>query len=71
MEGVARFNALCAIVNKDRKSTHAKRAEDAVLLALRRRKFGDSVDNGNLIDPQEERQQRRVMHDAVEAFCEL
>ena len=39
--------------------------------ALRRREFGDSVDNGNLIDPQEERQQRRVMHDAVDAFCEL
>ena len=71
MEGVARFNALCAIVNKDRKSTHAKRAEDAVLLALRRRKFKDSVDNGNLIDPREERQKRRVMHDTVEAFCEL
>ena len=70
-EGVTRFNALCAIVDKDRKSADAKKAEDAVLLALRRRKFGDSVDDGNLIDPLEERQQRRVMPEAVEAFCEL
>ncbi len=70
-EGVTRFNALCAIVDKDRKSADAKKAEDAVLLALRRRKFGDCVDDGNLIDPQEERQQRRVMPEAVEAFCEL
>ena len=70
-EGVTRFNALCAIVDEDRKSTDAKKAEDAVLLALRRRKFGDRVDNGSLIDPQEERQQRRVMPEAVEAFCEL
>jgi hypothetical protein len=33
-EGVTRFNALCAIVDEDRKSTDAKKAEDAVLLAL-------------------------------------
>ena len=70
-EGVTRFNALCAIVDKVRKSADAKKAEDAVLLALRHRKFGDRVDNGSLIDPQEERQQRRVMPEAVGAFCEL
>jgi len=43
-----------------------------VIHALRRREFGDSVDNGNLIDnPQEERQLCHEMPDAVEAFCEL
>ena len=72
VEGVARFNELCAIVDKDRKTDYAKKAEDEVLLKLRQRKFGDSVDtNGNLIDPREERQRNRVMAETIEAFCEL
>ena len=61
---------LCAIVDKDRKTDNAKKAEDEVLLKLRQRKFGDSVDmNGNLIDPSEERQRNRVMAETIEAFC--
>ena len=71
-EGVARFNELCAIVDNDRKTDNAKKAEDDVLLKLRQRKFGDSVDaDGNLIDPREERQRNRVMAETIEAFCEL
>ena len=69
-DGIARFNDLCAIVTKDRLSEGAKKAEDTVLLALRREKFGDDVDNESIRDPQEERR-RRALPVAIEAFCEL
>jgi hypothetical protein len=70
-EGVARFNDLSILVDRDRKSANAKKAEDEVLLALRRQKFGDHVDNAVMRDPEEERRRRRAMPEAVEAFCEL
>lgn len=70
-EGVARFNELSMLVDRDRKSANAKKAEEEVLLALRRQKFGDRVDNDILRDPEEEGGRRRVMPEAVEAFCEL
>jgi hypothetical protein len=70
-EGVARFNELCGIVDTDRRSTVAKKAEDEVLHALRREKYGDRVDNTMISDPDEERGRRRVLPEAVEAFCEL
>jgi hypothetical protein len=70
-QGVARFNHLCAIIDKDRKSEKAAEAENTVLLALRRRKFGDVIGDANGIDPGEERRQTRVMPEVVEAFCEL
>ena len=41
-----------------------------MLLALRRRKFGENVDNDNINDPQEERRHRAIPV-AIEAFCEL
>ena len=69
---MARFNELCAIVDKDRKTDNAKKAEDEVLLKLRQRKFGDSVNaNGNLVNPREERQQNCVVAETIETFCEL
>lgn len=70
-EGVARFNALSKLVEDDRASPVAKDAEDEVLRALRREKFGDNVDNASVRDPQEERQGRRAMPAAIEAYCEL
>jgi hypothetical protein len=70
-QGVARFNNLCAIIDNDRKSEKASEAENAVLLELRRRKFGDVIGDPNAIDPGDERRQTRVMPEVVEAFCEL
>lgn len=71
-EGVARFNELCRIVDNDRTSESATKAEDEVLLALRRRKFGNSIDDLNLMEePGEETRQPRVMPQVIEAFCEL
>ena len=70
-EGVTRFNALSKLVEDDRASPVAKDAEDAVLRALRREKFGDNVDNASVRDPQEARQGRRTMPAAIEADCEL
>jgi hypothetical protein len=69
-DGIARFNNLCALVQKDRLTEGAKKAEDEVLLALRRGKFGENIDNDNINDPQEERC-RRAIPVAIEAFCEL
>jgi hypothetical protein len=69
-DGIARFNELCAIVKNDRLNEGAKEAEDAVLLALRREKFGEDVDNESIRDPQEERRHRTVPV-AIQAFCEL
>ena len=69
-DGIARFNDLCSIVTKDRLNEGAKKAEDTVLLALRREKFGEDVDNESIRDPQEERR-RRAMSVVIEAFCEL
>ncbi|KAI2498085.1 hypothetical protein MHU86_16395 [Fragilaria crotonensis] len=70
-EGVARFNDLSMFVDRDRKSANAKKAEEEVLLSLRRQKFGDCVDNATLRDPEEERGRRRALPEAVEAFFEL
>jgi hypothetical protein len=68
---VKRFNALSKIVEADRMSTNAKKAEDEVLLTLRRAKCGDSINNEMVRDPEEERQRCRAMPEVVEAFCEL
>ena len=70
-EGVARFNELCGIVDRDRRSADAKKAEDEVLLALRREKFPDSAENEIVIEPEEARGRRRTLPEVVEAFCEL
>ena len=69
-DGIARFNDLCAIVKKDRLSEGAKKAEDAVLLALGREKCGENVDNESIRDPQEERRHCYVPV-AIQTFCEL
>lgn len=66
--GIARYNELSSLVIQDRQSEQARAAEDAVLLVLRREKFGDNVDD-NVTDPREERQ--RVMPEPIEAYCEL
>jgi hypothetical protein len=70
-EGVARFNELFGIVDRDRRSADAKKAENEVLLALRRQKFPDSAKNKIVIEPEEARGRRRTLPEAVEAFCEL
>jgi hypothetical protein len=68
MAGIKRYNELSSLVNQDRQSERAKAAEDAVLLALRREKFGNE-DDDNMTDPQEG--QQRVTAEPIEAYCEL
>jgi hypothetical protein len=67
-EGVARFNELSAIVDQDRRSQGAKKAEEEVMLALRTVKYGDRV---NVTDPDDEPRRRRPQIETIEAFCEM